>query len=130
MILIGLCIYFTDELLWSNGVNTWRSTENEPIEQDKKSDSIDNRLAVVPWIPPQFPSVTGGEALSQTDSTDMMQTEEMEGVTMDIEDGTVGMDQTTTGLNTNEGLHQWRQQQHCMISQPPQNISPPLVWYR
>lgn len=121
-------IYFADELLWSNGSNTWTSTGNEPTEQDKKSDSIDNRLAVVPWIPSQFPSVTGGEALSQTDSTDMMQTEEMDGVTMDIEDDSAGMDQTT-GLNTNEGLHQW-QQQHCMISQPPQNISPPLVWYR
>lgn len=118
---------FKNELLWPKGTNTWRSTENEPREQDKESDSRGNCLAVVPWIPPQFPSVTGGEAFSQTDSTDMMEAEEMEGATMDIEDGGVGMDQIT-GLNTNEGLHQW--QQHCMIPQPPQNISPPLVWYR
>lgn len=76
----------------------------------------------------QLPSVAGCEAFPEADPADMMEAEEMEGVTMDIEDGSVGMDQRSE-MNMTEGLHQW-QQQHCMIPQPPQNVSTPLVWYQ
>lgn len=91
-------------------------------------------MAVVPWIPSQFPPAPGIELL-QTEGSEAMEAEEMGDGTMEIEDANesypVGQEQAHgyAGQSTCEGFQQW-QQPHCMAPQPPQSVSTPLVWYR
>ncbi|RAL53719.1 unnamed protein product [Cuscuta campestris] len=86
--------------------------------------------AVVPWVPSQF-STREPDVSSQTDTTDMMMdAEEPEGVTMEVEDNGVALEGKGIDASGNEGLQQW-QQQYCMIPpQPLQNASPPITWFQ
>lgn len=91
-------------------------------------------LAVVPWVPSQNSSASEPESgfSSQINNIEMMEEEE-ESSRMEIEDGTDMMEQRNAngsgGMSLSEGVNQW-QQQHCLIPQPPQNASAPIVWYR
>ena len=87
-------------------------------------------LAVVPWIPSQFPSMPA----TQSEGPELMDAEGTGVSTMDIEeDNNAGMEQVHTNVNVggggSEGLHQW-QQQHCLYPQFPQNTSTPITWFR
>ncbi|XP_049405865.1 uncharacterized protein LOC125869335 [Solanum stenotomum] len=124
---------FKSQIFWDNTANAFRLVDNEATEQDDCS-SAKECLAVVPWVPSQFPSAAEAEVLSQPDVSDMMDAEDMEGVAMDIEDNSVDVEPRTaveTGaVGVNDGLHHW-QQQHCMTTtQLPQNTSTPIPWYR
>ncbi|KAG5606903.1 hypothetical protein H5410_028395 [Solanum commersonii] len=126
------CI-FLGQIFWDNTANAFRLVDNEATQQDDSS-SAKECLAVVPWVPSQFPSAAEAEVLSQPDVSDMMDAEDMEGVAMDIEDNSVDVEPRTaveTGaVGVNDGLHHW-QQQHCMTTtQLPQNTSTPIPWYR
>ncbi|CDP20191.1 unnamed protein product [Coffea canephora] len=118
-----------NQLPWSNYSSQWRALESEDRTDDNKSGRQNECLAVVPWVPPpHLYSTSGDEAVPQIDVSDMMEADDAEVSTMDVEDNTVGSEQKV-GMNVNEGLRQW-QQQHCMIPQPPQNISTPIVWFQ
>lgn len=63
----------------------------------------------------------------------MMDAQDMEEATMDVEEDGSSMDQSNAneadGMIVNEGFHQW--QQHCLIPQPlPHNATAPIVWYQ
>lgn len=117
-----------NQLLWSNHSSQWRALDSDERKDDNKSGPQNECLAVVPWVPPQLHSTRGEEAVPQIDVSDMMEADDMEVSAMDVEDNTVSSEQKM-GMNVNEGLQQW-QQQHCMIPQPPQNISTPIVWFQ
>ncbi|XP_059315693.1 uncharacterized protein LOC132066389 [Lycium ferocissimum] len=123
---------FKSQVFWENCANAFRPADSEETPQDD-SGSAKECLAVVPWVPSQLPSAEGAEVLGQTDNSDMMDAEDMEGVAMDVEDDNQNAEPRTTfgagAVSVNEGLHPW-QQQHCMTTQLPQNTSTPIVWYR
>ncbi|KAJ8540014.1 hypothetical protein K7X08_026403 [Anisodus acutangulus] len=123
---------FKSQVFWENRANAFRPADGEATQQED-SCSAKECLAVVPWVPSQIPSAQGAEILGQTDTSDMMDAEDMEGVAMDVEDGSVNAEPRTTfgagAISVNEGLHQW-QHQHCMPTQLPQNTSTPIVWYQ
>lgn len=124
---------FKSQVFWDNTANAFRLVDaNEAAQQDDSS-SAKECLAVVPWVPSQFPSAAEAEVLSQPDVSDMMDAEDMEGVAMDIEDNSVDVEPRIAvdagAVSVNDGLHHW-QQQHCMTTtQPPQNTSTPIPWY-
>ncbi|TMW92827.1 hypothetical protein EJD97_012516 [Solanum chilense] len=122
---------FKSQVFWDNTTNAFRLVDaNEAAQQDDSS-SAKECLAVVPWVPSQFPSAAEAEVLSQPDVSDMMDAEDMEGVAMDIEDNSVDVEPriAVDAGAVNDGLHHW-QQQHCMTTtQPPQNTSTPIPWY-
>ncbi|KAL3625171.1 hypothetical protein CASFOL_030632 [Castilleja foliolosa] len=109
---------------WSNQLNAWRLADDEDAAEKN------NCLAVVPWVPSQSPSQAGAEFTSQFDNAEMMdaqvgeEAEKMEIEYCDIEQRNGG------GVMPNGGFHQWQQQQHCLIPQPPHNPTAPIVWYR
>lgn len=115
-------------MLWSKQSNQWGASASEDSEQEKNSGAGKECLAVVPWVPSRLPSAAGSVALPQMDVSDMMEAEETEASTMDVEDEAGGFNQAT-GMHMHEGLNQW-QQQHCLIPQPPHNTSAPIVWFR
>lgn len=111
----------------------WRSqsypvVQSEDDEAKGASNSNECR-AVVPWVPSQF-STLEPDVSSQSDTTDMMMdAEEPEGATMEVEDDGVALEGKGIDASGNEGLQQW-QQQYCMIPQPLQNASPPITWFQ
>lgn len=130
----------SDKVLRPGQQNSWSwrvANEDEAAEEedDERSTSSNGCQAVVPWLPPRFPS-TNGDASHQFDSNEMIDDEEMgEAAAMDVEDSTsIQQSNTTEGGGSmlfNHGLPQWQQQQqHCTILQPPQNTTTPIVWYR
>ncbi|KAJ8564513.1 hypothetical protein K7X08_000973 [Anisodus acutangulus] len=123
---------FKSQIFWENRANASRPADSEATQQED-SNSANECLAVVPWVCSQVPSAQGAAILGQTDMSDMMDAEDMEGVAMDVEDSSVNAEPRTTfgagAVCVNECLHQW-QQQHCMPTQLPQNTSTPIVWYR
>ncbi|KAK4373062.1 hypothetical protein RND71_008446 [Anisodus tanguticus] len=118
--------------LKENRANASRPADSEATQQEDSS-SANECLAVVPWVRSQVPSAQGAAILGQTDTSDMMDAEDMEGVAMDVEDSSVNVEPRTTfgagAVCVNESLHQW-QQQHCIPTQLPHNTSTPIVWYR
>lgn len=85
-------------------------------------------LAVVPWVPSQIASVESRDSEQQVPA--LMETDEMDveencsnNGSMQEEHG-YGLD----GLKPREALHNWAQQQHCMLPQPPQNLFTPITW--
>ncbi|XP_009804133.1 uncharacterized protein LOC107810239 [Nicotiana tabacum] len=123
---------FKNPVLWGSQSCILRRAGDENADENL-SGSSKGCLAVVPWVPSQLPSAQGDEFLRQADVLEMMEAEDMDGVTMDVEDNSVSAGQRTAidaGLvGVNERLHQW-QQQHCMIPPPPHSTSTPIVWYR
>ncbi|CDP17694.1 unnamed protein product [Coffea canephora] len=97
-----------NQLSWSNYSSQWRALDSEERTDDNKSDSQNECLVVVPWVPPpQLYSTSGDEAIPQIDVSDMMEADDAEVSTMDVEDNTVGSEQKV-GMNVNEGLQQWQ----------------------
>ncbi|KAK3437524.1 hypothetical protein EUGRSUZ_C02188 [Eucalyptus grandis] len=124
---------FKNQFYWSN------EPAHEKLIEDETGDAETNKggtncMAVVPWIPSQFPSAPGIELL-QPEGSEAMEAEEMADGTMEIEDATESYPVTQeqahgyAGQSSSEGFQQW-QQPHCMTPQPPQSVSTPLVWYR
>eukprot|EP01018_Ginkgo_biloba_P027633 Gb_18529 [translate_table: standard] len=105
-------------------------------ENLKRSESnpVDNRLAVVPWVPSQFPSATqessSNEKLScdnGIECIDSMPVEDEDAISME-EDPMQPPPSSTiacTGVTNETGIEgvQW---QHCMTPQPPQNTQ--VMW--
>nr|GMC65048.1 STE20-like serine/threonine-protein kinase [Ipomoea batatas] len=115
-----------NQVPWRSQSNQLGQDEDGAKEMGNTSAARNQCLAVVPWVPSQFPT----QGSSQTDITDMMDAEELEEATMEVEDnGFAAADQRSMDMGGNEGLQQW-QQQHCMVPQPPQNVSTPITWYR
>lgn len=124
---------FKNQFYWSN------EPAHEKLIEDETGDAETNKggtncMAMVPWIPSQFPSAPGIELL-QPEGSEAMEAEEMADGTMEIEDATESYPVTQeqahgyAGQSSSEGFQQW-QQPHCMTPQPPQSVSTPLVWYR
>ncbi|KAG9160374.1 hypothetical protein Leryth_008791 [Lithospermum erythrorhizon] len=108
------------------------TADNGTTERDENSATTNNCMAVVPWMPSQVPSSAAVELSSQNDVNDMMDAEETQTATMEVEDSNPTFDPSSvreSGTIWNEGIHQW-QQQHCMMPQLPENTSTPVVWFR
>lgn len=117
---------FKNQVLWPNQRDRW-TAYNVSREHDKDSEGANECLAMVPWVPSQCNPPAESEVAPQIDSADTMEAEDMEEARMDIEEeGDFGH---TGGMNSNQGFQHW-QQQHCLVPQPPQNTSMPLVWFR
>ncbi|XP_019227298.1 PREDICTED: uncharacterized protein LOC109208624 [Nicotiana attenuata] len=85
---------FKNPVLWGSQSCNLRRAGDENADENS-SGSSKGCLAVVPWVPSQLLSSQGGEILGQADVLDMMEAEDMEGVTMDVEDNSVGAEQRT-----------------------------------
>ncbi|PIA43934.1 hypothetical protein AQUCO_01800171v1 [Aquilegia coerulea] len=110
---------FKNGLFWSGPSDFLRSVEDQTDFKDKK-DGTNDCLAVVPWVSNQLPSASGVDGPAVTELSEPMETEDVEGATMEIEEG---MD-----TRSYEGLQQW-QQQHCMTPQvPPSAAATPIMW--
>lgn len=113
--------------MWSNRSSSWKLTDDETVEENDTGSGNGCR-AVVPWVPSQVSSACGTEYPPQTDTSEMMDAEEVEQATMEVEE-TNSIAQSNgndaSGLNLNEQVHQW-QQQHCLFSQPPYNTTTTL----
>ncbi|XP_059636925.1 uncharacterized protein LOC132279027 [Cornus florida] len=116
-------------VFWSKESNPIKTAEDEAAANGNTATS--ECLAVVPWNPSQFPPRQNEAPHAQ--ASELMEAEEMEATTMDIEDDNIPTEQVQGnefgGANVTEGLHHWPQQ-HCMIPQLPQNTSTPVVWFR
>lgn len=126
-----------DQLFGSSQCGHVKSADEEEAMRDKNGDC----LAVVPWVPSQFPPAPATE-IYRMDAPELMEeAEEMEATTMDIEEDNnnninASIEQghpnvhAYGGVAGSDGLHQWQQQYHCMIPQIPQNTSTPITWFR
>lgn len=116
---------FKNQAPWSRHSNPLKPSKGEETQDDNEGPTKEC-MAVVPWVPSHY--------LPQgTDFSEPMEAEETGPTTMDIEeDSIVGLEQRPgnelNGPGVGEGLHQW--QQHCMVPQPPENTSSPVVWFR
>ncbi|KAL0346868.1 UNVERIFIED_CONTAM: Isoamylase 1, chloroplastic [Sesamum calycinum] len=86
-----------DQVLWSNKSNSLRVASDEALTEDRDSSSSNGRLAVVPWVAPQFVSTPRAEFPCQFDKCEMMDAEELGEATMDVED-----DMSNEHRNANE----------------------------
>ena len=120
------CMSHADQILLAKSI---LNTSEDRAERQEKN--FEGCLAVVPWVPSQLPPTEGAE-VQQLDVSDLMDAEDMELASMDIEDNDIGIEQRPGtefgGTNANEGLHHWQQQQ-CIVPQVPQNASTPIVWF-
>ena len=94
----------------------------EEVPMDYKPASANNSLAVVPWVPSQASSAAVSESRIMQVEELMEAEEEAGGASMEIEEDR----QNAGNGGAGEGLHQWPQ--HCLIPQPPQNTSTPIMW--
>ncbi|KAJ0791825.1 hypothetical protein HanOQP8_Chr01g0010301 [Helianthus annuus] len=117
---------YKDPVIWSNRVNTLKLLPDETQEHDDYSSGMPNGcLAVVPWVPnsqhsPEF-------AVCDAETSDMMDSD-----AMDVKDN-CNAQQMPNHHNDNyvvaSATQDWNQwQQHCMIQQPPNNLSTPITW--
>ncbi|KZV49014.1 hypothetical protein F511_09610 [Dorcoceras hygrometricum] len=113
----------------SNESSPWRISDDKVESEDSNLYSNNDCLAVIPWVPSPLHSMHGAEFGQQTDNSEMMEAEETEEATMDVEDNVVVDQENGYGPGAANHLHQW-QQQHCMIPQLPHNPSTPIIWYR
>ncbi|XP_021723456.1 uncharacterized protein LOC110690875 [Chenopodium quinoa] len=128
----NLVSFFKNQTFWNSLKSGGINDEDEANENDLEENGC---RAVIPWVPSQTVNPVSQTLASQTDVSESMDAEEMETAMMEVEDqdaANVGIASEYSNLpNYNEGLqHQWLQQQHCMVPQPPQNTSTPIVWYR
>ncbi|GAA0164807.1 oxygenase [Lithospermum erythrorhizon] len=128
-----ICVSCADQMMCTyQQSNPFRQADNGTTERDENSATTNNCMAVVPWMPYQVPSSAAVELSSQNDVNDMMDAEETQTATMEVEDSNPTFDPSSvreSGTVWNEGIHQW-QQQHCMMPQLPENTSTPVVWFR
>ncbi|KAL6496419.1 hypothetical protein OROGR_029677 [Orobanche gracilis] len=117
------------QVSWSNQLNPWELADDGAPEMNNPC-SGNGCLAVVPWVPSQLSSEPVAELPSEIDNPEMMDTQEVEEETMDVEDDGAWQRNASEscGMSLNEGFHQW-QQQHCLIPQPPPGVPAPVVWF-
>ncbi|KAK6944673.1 hypothetical protein RJ641_025775 [Dillenia turbinata] len=128
---------FKNRNLWSRDSNPARldDDEKEAARGNQMSVTTDNHLAVVPWVPShsQFPPNSDAPmAVPQIEAPELMDAEEMEASSMDVEESNMAVEQGQVNelggrMRGSEGFQQW-QQQHCMTPQIPQNTSTPITW--
>lgn len=107
-----------NQVTCSSQSNFWR-LDNENAESNYTHwCSHKRRLAVVPWMPSTLPSTHRDDLPSQNESSDMMDTEETEGATIDVEDNMAVDQMNATEAGAARQSHQWRQQ-YCKIPQFP-----------
>ncbi|XP_047947367.1 uncharacterized protein LOC125193583 [Salvia hispanica] len=117
-----------NQVLRSSSVNSWRLDSDEGVTEDDTdiSSSGNGCQAIVPWLPRP---ANGDNSYQQFDGGEMMEAEETgEATSMDVEDSPSIQQSNSGSVPLSQGLPQW--QQHCTISQPPQNTAMPIVWYR
>ncbi|KAL6519273.1 hypothetical protein OROGR_018593 [Orobanche gracilis] len=121
---------FKNQIPWSNQLNPWGLCDDGTSEMNNPCPG-NGCLAVVPWVPSQLSSEPVAELPSEIDNPEMMDAQEVEEETMDIEYAGVGQSNVSEscGTNLNEGFYQW-QQQHCLIPQTPPSAPAPIVWFR
>lgn len=105
---------YKSPVLWSNGSDLLKSLGGKKEKHDDSSEPNHGSLAVVPWVPMQraMAEVEDIEVVSE-----MMDADDI----MDIED-----QEKAGGVFGGSDVKQW--QQHCMIPQPPHNLSTPIAW--
>lgn len=118
-----------DPVLWSNQSQLLKSLDGKTEKQDSNSDQNHGNLAVVPWVPTYSKHQAMSEVeIPHTEVSEMMDADDMEATFMDIEEN--NSQQFTRNefgsVSGSEGVNQW--QQHCMIPQPPHNLSTPIAW--
>ncbi|KAI3496331.1 hypothetical protein L1887_38689 [Cichorium endivia] len=104
--------YFTPYIL--------ESVDGKPEEHDGDSVSKTGSLAVVPWVAPPSHHRGHSEVEVVPEASEMMDSDDMEAMTMDIE-----YDNNSQQIHRNE-MNQW--QQHCLIPEAPVNLSTPISW--
>lgn len=125
----------TDQFLRGSQTRHVKLVEDEDYLQDKNNATTVKCLAVVPWVPSQFPNASDpGTDTSQTEPTDLMEADNMGEADMDIEDNSnssIGQGHTNQfgGMREGESLPQWPQQ-HCLIPHLPQSTSTPITWFQ
>ncbi|GKG06519.1 hypothetical protein Tco_0329488 [Tanacetum coccineum] len=87
MILIGFMLC-TDPVVWSNRSNVLQSLVCTTKKQDGDSEQNNGTLAVVPWVPKgaHHQAMIEVEVPHAEEVFDMMDEDDMETTTMDIED--------------------------------------------
>lgn len=107
-------------------------------EADRNGDNgeLNGCKAIIPWAPTQ-PLYQRPILASQTEVSGTMESEDMDAAMMEIEDASIS---SVGPLEASEYIKQsaisegqqpqWQHQQHCIIPQPPQNVTTPIVWYR
>ncbi|XP_042052658.1 uncharacterized protein LOC121797942 isoform X2 [Salvia splendens] len=117
------------KMLRSSSANSWRlySDDEGATEDDIEIPSSGNGCqAIVPWLPQP---ANGDNSCHQFDGGEMMEAEDTaEATSMDVEDSPSIQQSNSGSVPVSQGLPQW--QQHCTISQPAQNTTTPIVWYR
>lgn len=90
---------------------------------DDKAGVANSSLAVVPWVPAQAPLAInlGSRGMNVEEP---MEAEEVGGASMEVEESKQQAGGQAGGVA--DGFQQW--QQHCMIPQPPQNATTPIMW--
>lgn len=126
---------FKNQAILGSHLNTVRPSEEDEPGRNGDNREVNTCRAVIPWIPSQHLDQRPPVLSSQTQASESMDAEEMEEATMEIESDSIpDAGQHVSGYINHPSIggcfqHQW-QQQHCMIPQPPQNVTTPLVWYR
>lgn len=116
---------YKSPVLWSNRSHLLKSLGGKKEKHDDNNSEPNNgSLAVVPWVPMHSQQQAMAENRMEVVS-EMMDADDMEATTMDIED------QQKPGaefgsVSGGDDVNQW--QQHCMIPQPPHNLSTPIAW--
>jgi len=110
--------------------------EDEADERNGDRGQLDGCKAIIPWAPSQ-PVYQRPILASETETLGTMESEDMDAAMMEIEDASTSI---VSEQEVNEHIKlsaitegqqpQWQQQHHCMIPQPPENITTPIVWYR
>lgn len=116
-------------MLRSSSANSWRLDSDEGAKEDDidiSSSGGSGCQAIVPWLPRP---AKGESSRDEFYGGEMMEAEETgEATSMDVEDSPSIQQSNSGSVPLSQGLPQW--QQHCTISQPPQNTTTPIVWYR
>ncbi|KAM7481060.1 hypothetical protein LguiB_005643 [Lonicera macranthoides] len=115
---------FKNQGLWGSNSNPIRASKDEEEKQDNNLGTTNRNLAVVPWVPSKFPQAA---EIPQTNASELMEAEYAEATTMDIEDESAGVNQIPGNEFSGMG-GVWSQ--HCIVPQPPENTSTPIVWFR
>lgn len=77
-----------DQIVWTSQYNATTSAEDEATREGSINRTANDCLAVVPWIPSQFPQTSGTE-IPQSEVSEMTESEDMGTTTMDIEENDV-----------------------------------------
>ncbi|KAK5834698.1 DBH-like monooxygenase protein 2 [Gossypium arboreum] len=105
-----------------------RAADMKSAETEENKMENEGCLAVVPWVPSQIASVESRDSEQQVLS--LMETDEMDVEENCSNNGSMQEEHgyELDGLKPRDALHNWAQQQHCMLPQPPQNPFTPITW--